>query len=74
METETWRHGDGDMETWTWRHSDMKRKTGNPGDFSNPFNIFSSGKRKIVICPFVDEETNGSYPFANGLNKLAHIC
>jgi hypothetical protein len=26
---------------------------------------------KFVICPFVDEETNGSYPFAKG---LAHLC
>jgi hypothetical protein len=25
-------------------------------------------KPKLVVCPFVDEETNGSYPFANGLN------
>ncbi len=22
-------------------------------------------KQKFVVCPFVDEETNGSYPFAN---------
>ncbi len=25
---------------------------------------------KFVVCPFVDEETIGSYPFANGLNGL----
>jgi hypothetical protein len=46
---------------------------GNPGEF--PFNllaIFSSCKRKFVVCPLVDEETNGSFPFANGLNGLAH--
>jgi hypothetical protein len=30
----------------------------------------SSCKRKIVNCPFVDEETNGNYPLANGLNEL----
>jgi hypothetical protein len=43
----------------------------------------SNGKRKtrrfslicllfshLVICPFVDRETNGSYPFANGVNRL----
>jgi hypothetical protein len=33
-------------------------------------------QRKFVICPFLDEETKGSYPFANGLNGLnglAHL-
>jgi hypothetical protein len=33
-------------------------------------------QRKSVICPFLDEETKGSYPFANGLNGLnglAHL-
>ncbi len=30
--------------------------------------------REKGILPFVDEETNGSYPFANGLNGLAHLC
>jgi hypothetical protein len=32
---------------------------------------------EFVVCPFVDEETNGSYPFANGLyglNELVHLC
>jgi hypothetical protein len=31
---------------------------------------------EFVVCPFVDEETNGSYLFANGLNRangLAHL-
>jgi hypothetical protein len=28
----------------------------------------SNGKRKFVVCPFDYEETNGSYPFSNGLN------
>ncbi len=41
--------------------------------FLNPFSICSSCKRKFVVCPFVDEETNGSYPVANGLNGLAHL-
>jgi hypothetical protein len=27
----------------------------------------------FVVCPFADEETNGDYPFANGLNGLAHL-
>jgi hypothetical protein len=36
--------------------------------------------QKFVICSFDDEETNGSYPFVNGLNGLnglnvlAHLC
>jgi hypothetical protein len=38
--------------------------------FLNPFTIFSLCKQKFVICPFVDEETKGSYPFAN---RLAHL-
>jgi hypothetical protein len=41
--------------------------------FLNPFTVGSWCKRKFVVCPFVDEETNGSYPFANGLNELAHL-
>ncbi len=31
---------------------------------------------KFAVCPFVNEETNGSYPFAsrlNELNRLAHL-
>ncbi len=31
----------------------------------------SPSKWKIVVCLFVDEETNRSYPFTNG---LAHLC
>jgi hypothetical protein len=31
-------------------------------------------KWKFVACPFVDEETNESYPFASGLNGLARLC
>jgi hypothetical protein len=33
-------------------------------------------KQKFISCLFVDEETNGSYPYANrlnGLNGLAHL-
>jgi hypothetical protein len=40
--------------------------------FLNPFTVFASCKPKFVVCLFVYEETNGSYPFANGLNGLAH--
>jgi hypothetical protein len=31
-----------------------------------------ANKRKFFLS-FADEETNGSYPFANGLNRLAHL-
>jgi hypothetical protein len=48
-----------------------------PSNLFNPFTVCSSCKGKFVICPFVDEETKGSYPFANGLNGLnglAYLC
>ncbi len=37
-------------------------------------NLFTICCCSFVVRPFVDEETNGSYPFANGLNGLAHLC
>jgi hypothetical protein len=40
--------------------------------FLNTFTVCSSRKRKFVVFPFVDEETNGSYPFASGLDGFAH--
>jgi hypothetical protein len=51
-----------------------KRKTEAQTIFFNPFTVCSSCKLKFVACPFVYEETNGSYPFANGLHGLAHLC
>jgi hypothetical protein len=58
-------------------HGDIKRKTQNAqAIFLNPFNVCSSNKCNFVVCLFVEEETNGSYPFANGLNGLnglAHL-
>ncbi len=47
--------------------------------FNNLFTVCSLCNWKFVVCPFVDEETNGSYPFAyrlkelNRLNGLAHL-
>ncbi len=35
---------------------------------------FAHRKRKFVVCPFVDEETNKSCLFAQGLNGLAYLC
>jgi hypothetical protein len=69
---ESWRHGDmetgrhGDMEAWRhgYGHGDMEIKkkllTETQVIFFNQFTVCSSCKRKFVICPFVDEETNGS--------------
>jgi hypothetical protein len=54
---ETWRHGD--MKTW--RDGDIKWKTEAWEFFLNPFTICSLCKRKFVVCPLFDEETNGSY-------------
>ncbi len=34
----------------------------------NPFAVCSLRKLKFVVCPFVDEETNGGQQFVNGLN------
>ncbi len=45
-------------------------ENGSPGNFPYSVNVRSPAKQKFVIYPFVDEETNGSYPFANGLKKL----
>jgi hypothetical protein len=74
-----WRHGHGDMET----KSKEKWQTVAQAIFLNPFTVCSLCKQKLVVRPFVDEETNGSYLFSNGLkslnrlsglNGLAHLC
>ncbi len=41
-----------------------------PGGFPYSFLIV---QRKFVFCLFVYEETNGSYPFANGRNGLFYL-
>jgi hypothetical protein len=67
----TWRHGHGymdvdkvhedmDRETWTWRH----------GRSQAIFLNVTIRSSEVFVCPFVDKETNGSYPFENGLNGL----
>jgi hypothetical protein len=68
---ETWKDGHIDMEIL--KKGDNKRKTEAHAIFLNTFTVCSSCKWKFVICSFVDEETNGSYPFANGLIGLAHL-
>jgi hypothetical protein len=37
-----------------------KQKTEAHALFLDPFTVCSSCKRKFVVCPFVDERTNGS--------------
>jgi hypothetical protein len=83
MDTEIWRHGHEDMdmeiwvwtmETWAWRQNQAEIEA--QAILFNPFTVSSSCNQKFVVCPFIDEETNGSYPFTNGLNGhngLAHI-
>ncbi len=84
--TRTWKHGrrhalDDDMVTCSRTrkhrrgHGNMdkengKRKTEAQAIFRNPFTVFSSCEQKLIVCLFVEEETNGSYPFANRLNGL----
>jgi hypothetical protein len=51
-----------------------KQKTEAKAIFLNLFTVCSSCKWKFVVYQFVFEETNGSYPFANGLKGLAHLC
>jgi hypothetical protein len=61
-------------------HCRFKWKTEAQAIFLNPFTVFSSCKRKFVVCLFDDKEKNESYLFAiglkglNGLNRLAHLC
>jgi hypothetical protein len=62
METWTWRHGHGVMDIETWNFKKIKWKTEAHAIFLNSFNVCSLSKRKFVVFPFVDEETNGSYP------------
>jgi hypothetical protein len=48
----------------------IQTENGSPGDFPQSVYRLQMCKQKFVICPFVDEEDNGSYPFANRLNGL----
>jgi hypothetical protein len=61
-DTETWRYVDMDMDTCRHAHGDIKQKTEAHENFLNLITIRSSCKRKLVIHPFVDKETNVSYP------------
>ncbi len=56
----------------------LKRKMEAQAIFPYIFIVCSSCKwLKFVVCPFVYEETNGSYSLANRVNRLnglAHLC
>ncbi len=59
--------------------ADSNRKLTNEAQaiVKNLITVCSSCERKFFVCPFVYKETNGSYPFVNGLNRLtrlAHLC
>ncbi len=50
--------------------SNGKRK---PRWFSFTRLPFAHHANGFVVCPFITEETNGSFPFSNGLNRLGHL-
>jgi hypothetical protein len=51
---------------------DFHKKTGNGKQKSRRFSFIRLpfAHRAYIVCPPVDEETNGNYPFANGLKKF----
>ncbi len=78
-EMETWRHGGMDTQTWKsdilhTQKSNRNWKTNAEAIFLNPYMVCSSCQPKFGICPFVDEETHGSYQFANGLKQTKGTC
>jgi hypothetical protein len=67
------------LYTYVYICCHFKRKTEALTIFLNPFTTCSLCKQKFVVFPFVDKETNRSFPFAyeqnglNRLNRLAHL-
>ncbi len=72
----TWIHGHMESLTCTWRHGHVIKILGNSDVLwkrSNGKDLMEKVQWKppaIFLNPFVDEETNGNNPFANGLNGL----
>ncbi len=71
METWAWRHA---QEIWVWRygHGDMKlryqtckREIKAQKTVLYLLTVSSKPNWKFFVCPFIDEGTNGSNPFAN---------
>ncbi len=53
------------------KKSNGKTENRSPGDFLKIRLRFAYRKNEnFVVCPFVDEETKGSYLLGNGLNRL----
>ncbi len=52
----------------------FQKENGSPGVF--PYSVYCSLIVQTEVCHlfFVDEEANGSYPFANVLNGLTNLC
>jgi hypothetical protein len=48
--------------------SNGKQKIEAQAFFLKPFTACSSCNQKFGVCPFANEETNRSYPFASGQN------
>jgi hypothetical protein len=72
-----WRHGDMEINYWgipdVYVYLFIYAATieSGPSDFSKSvFTIYTSRKQNFVVCPFLDEETNIGYLFANRLNGL----
>jgi hypothetical protein len=72
LKTWTWRHGIkilGNSDVLQQKKSTGKNKPRRFFSIHLPFAHRANGsflfKWKFVVCPFVDEETNGSYRFAN---------
>ncbi len=65
------------MGAFTWVHSHGDTANGNGKRKSRQFSlsVYCSLSVQTEVCrlPFVDEETNGSYPFAFGLNGLNRL-
>ncbi len=54
--------------------SNGKRSTEPRAIFLHSFTVYSSCTWKFIVCPLRDEETNGSYSFANRLNGLDQLA
>jgi hypothetical protein len=76
MAIETWRHRHGILTLFERTNWKMEAQ----GILLYLCFVCLSCKWMFFVCLFVNKETNGSYPFGNGLNRLnglnglAHLC
>jgi hypothetical protein len=64
------------MPTYVYIYAAISNGNRNPRRFSVirlPIARCANCANEVFFLSFADEETNGSYPFANGLNRLAHL-